>query len=736
MNNKLINYYGKVISFGLPITIFLVAIMFYLRTYDSCQIKITIFQMGAAIVITSWLMKYLELGRFPWTRSSLLVILPALLFLLSGIVSHVFFSPFKATSLEELIRRILYVGTFLVIYSEMNDFLTFRRLILWMSLAGILSALYGLIQHFGMDPFIWKGAFGNRIFSTFGNPNFFSAYLVLLSPLMLVQVNVNDLKETKKAVLGLFTVSAAAVLYCVTQLIPKETYEKLGGMGAFAFSFIVGNNVVAFSLFTLLCIGIFVYIKLKNKIAFLSFYCVFINIILTNSKASYIGVAAAICAFTILSAFFLSNVDKKTRNKFLLFFISAIVIFTSIGVLYLTSKRIDSIRFRIFTWLSTKQMIDEHPIRGTGIGTFKITYPSVRREEIFHIEGKHNTETDHPENEHIEIWYDEGIIGYGIFVWMITVLFVLGIRKLVWDADKNKIEHRYLIGILAGITGMLFHNMMCVNMRFVSSGFSFWIMLGLTASYFSGQYKGPVNKQKKIVIPISLRRAGQAALGFLLIFVFLPYFYRLFMADIYHNIAIAYSKAAQWENAIVNYNKVIQNNADYTMTHYFLGNVYNDRWDMNKKYNVNWGDKDFQPRDDAERALSKYADVKKLSPNYVQVHFQEGSVYEKLGMWDKAIENYKKAVKIDPVYAPTYFKMGWCYVQEKQWDKAEEVYSKAITWNPNFVQAYVNLANVYYMEEKFELAYQTYKKAYEFDPSDEKLKGIVYKLEAARNLKK
>jgi hypothetical protein len=40
------------------------------------------------------------------------------------------------------------------------------------------------------------------------------------------------------------------------------------------------------------------------------------------------------------------------------------------------------------------------------------------------------------------------------------------------------------------------------------------------------------------------------------------------------------------------------------------------------------------------------------------------------------------------------------------------------------------------MEEKFELAYQTYKKAYEFDPSDEKLKGIVYKLEAARNLKK
>ena len=46
---------------------------------------------------------------------------------------------------------------------------------------------------------------------------------------------------------------------------------------------------------------------------------------------------------------------------------------------------------------------------GHGIESFKLVYPSYRRPEIFHIEGKHNTETDHAHNEFIEIFYDEGL---------------------------------------------------------------------------------------------------------------------------------------------------------------------------------------------------------------------------------------------------------------------------------------------------------------------------------------
>ena len=168
MNSKLSKYYGDILFFGLPIAAFLVAIAFYLKTYDSCQIKITLLHMCGSIVVVAWFMKLLEDRRNIFTPSSMQVVLPVMVFLVSGIVSHIFFSPFKSTSFEELLRRILYIGTFLVIFYEYRDFVKVKRLIVWMILAGVIAVMYGFVQHFKWDPFIWKGAFGERIFSTFG----------------------------------------------------------------------------------------------------------------------------------------------------------------------------------------------------------------------------------------------------------------------------------------------------------------------------------------------------------------------------------------------------------------------------------------------------------------------------------------------------------------------------------------------------------------------------------------
>src|SRR5205814_1064792 len=37
----------------------------------------------------------------------------------------------------------------------------------------------------GLDPFVWRQAFSARIFSTFGNPNFFGNFLVIVTPITL-----------------------------------------------------------------------------------------------------------------------------------------------------------------------------------------------------------------------------------------------------------------------------------------------------------------------------------------------------------------------------------------------------------------------------------------------------------------------------------------------------------------------------------------------------------------------
>jgi len=789
MNNKLVRYCNVIIDFGLPVLAFLIALSFYLKTYDSCQIKITLLHIGATIIIAAWIVKVIEKGRLLESREQWLFALPALFFLLSGIISF-FISPFKFTSFEEVTRRVLYVGIFLIALIEFNSSTKVNRMFRWVLAATFIAVFYGLIQFIELDPFIWRGAFGDRIFSTFGNPNFFAAFLVLVTPLILTFFDFSNLKETKRTVASLILVVTIGILYCFMQFLGKEGLMRLGGLGAAAFTFFVENKTYAFFFLLLVSLFLMVLVKMKSKkLLVLFLFIVLVNILMTRTKAAYIGFAAGSCFFAIVTTLFIVPATKKQKKIFLAVFLSAVLVGTSLGVVFLLRQRIDSVRFRVFTWLSTLEMIRDYPeegtaikstpsrelihaFLGTGIGTFKIVYPAFRRPEIFHIEGKHNTETDHPEDEFLEVWYDEGIVGLGIFLWLLTIFFYAGLKRLKqvtgysilappsskisranpasrkasqfgmgYRLDKLSRRQYLLLGLLSGLFGLLVHNFMCVNMRFVSSGFVFWLFLGLLGAQIVGERDNPGsenNRTSSFLPNLSSRRIIQGMVIILALFLAL-FFRRFLIADIYHNVAIAYSKAGMWENALKAYQNVLKNNPYYAMTHYFMGNVYNDRWDMKRVYDPQWdsvdprqkyffpsihkllygtGEDQKIPRTDAERALAKYADLKRLAPNYVQVHFQQGTVYTKLQEWDKAIEDFEKYLALDPVYAPTYFKMGWCYVQKKDWAKAEEVYKKAVEWNPKFGEAYMNLGNVYFMQSKFREAEDWYKKAVELNDSD------------------
>jgi tetratricopeptide (TPR) repeat protein len=791
MDKRLIKYCNVIIEFGLPVLAFLITLSFYLKTYDSCQIKITLLHIGATIIIAAWIVKVIERGRLLERREQRLFTVPVLVFLLSGIISFII-SPFKFTSFEELMRRVLYTGTFLVAFVEFNSSEKVNRMFRWILAATFIAVFYGLVQFIDLDPFIWRRAFGDRIFSTFGNPNFFAAFLVLVTPLILTFFDFSELEKAKRTIVSLTLVAGIGILYCFMQFLGKEGLMRMGNLGASAYFFFVENKTYAFLFLLLASLCLMVLFKMKSKkLLTLFMFMTLVNLLTTRTKAAYIGFAAGVSFFAVATTLFIVPLKKRQKKVFLAVFLSIVLLATLLAVVFLLRNSRDSVRFRVFTWLSTLEMIRDYPEKGTaikstpgkelihkflgtGIGTFKIVYPAFRRPEIFHIEGKSNTETDHPENEFLEVWYDEGIVGLGIFLWLLWVFFYTGIKRLKQvtsysgqvpfssgtsrvnphskkgakfkiSSQVEKLTRRQylLLGLLSGLFGLLVHNLMCVNMRFVSSGFVFWLFLGLLGGQIlGGKEENPVgerNMRAKFLFNTRYRRVIQMMVIILAIFLVF-FFRRFFIADIHHNIAIAYSKAGMWENALKEYQTVLRNNPYYTMTHYFMGNVYNDRWDMKRVYDPRWDSQDLRqkyffpaihklfarqreqedqkPRTDAERALKKYADLKKLAPNYVQVHFQEGTVYAKMEEWDKAIEDFQKYLALDPVFAPTYFKLGWCYVQKKDWAKAEEVYQKAVEWNPKLVQAYLNLGNVYFMQNKFAQAENSYKKAVEVDDSD------------------
>lgn len=746
----------RLLHWGLPLFYFLVSVAFYLRTYDSCYIKITLLQVGAAILLTVWFFKLLNQNTSPFSDKMVLV-LPLLLFLLSGIISFLF-ARLKYASFPELVRRISYVGLALIVLTEFNNEEKIRHLFTFLIAACTVSAVYGLIQFLdyrffpplpepGLDPFIWRGAFGPRVFSTFGNPNFFGDFLVTISPLLL----------------GLI-------------------------------------------------------LKSRNKFLIFLFLLVTFDLIYTYSKAAWIGYTAGIVTFFFILVIYFSHFQKSNLRRIVTITLVSLVILCSVGVVYFAKQRINSVRFRVFTWLSTWEMILKRPIQGTGIGTFYVVYPLYRRPQIFHIEGKHNTESDHPENEHLEIWYDEGILGLGIFYWLILTYFVFGFRALRRYVQMAEIRASpstkkkrlfiypsyayYLLGSLSALIGLLVHNLMCVSLRFVSSGIYLPLLIGLigrlslqeTTTASSVKNNPSSVRQAERGTPSSSLISLKTILQFMILLCTIysiKLFYGFFRADIHHNIAIFFSKRGQWDHALREYNEVIRLNPFFPMAHYFMGNVFNDRFNTEKTFHPEWGDRKISPsliaqfqqkyakdielgnrefrlnpavniyeeyRNDPQRAIDKYDDLRKIAPNYVQMHHQVGLVYLKLGdwarnqgsmekakiYWQKALENFEKYRAIDPVFSPNYYRMAWIYIQLGNLAKAEEMYRTDLeapecrkpyhnilreNWHLNHRhdnhESYVNLGNLLYHQGKIVEAEKNYKRAVEIYPNS---------VEAWRNL--
>ncbi|MFC2061958.1 tetratricopeptide repeat protein [Elusimicrobiota bacterium] len=648
--NKLDEYIDQFLHYVVPILLSTIAIHFFLKTYDSAQIKITLLEIGGPLVLILWLIKRVYIGSFKLDKSRQYVLFPAIFFLLTGVVSFML-SPFKLETFEPgLLRRVSYLGIFIVAIYEFNREEDFSRILNWMLVTCFFVVTYGVIQYLGLDWHIWKGAFGQRVFSTFGNPNFFAAWIVLILPLVFAKI-----------------------------LITRQWY------------------------YVVLALGIF------------------FNIYITGTKGSWVGLGVEISVFVVLATLYLIRGNPRLLKKVALGMIISVFLVTTVGIVWFSVKRIESIRFRLFTWGATMKMISEpiysSPFKslaiGQGIETFKLIYPSYRRPEIFHIEGKHNTETDHAHNEFFEILYDEGFLGLIMYLWLLFIIYYAALKRLsmIGMGGARSNDEFYLVAVIAGTAGMIAHSSVSVHVRFVSSGYILWTFLGLLVVQTA-----PISRKKEEILN-PLKGAKYLVIAMLLTVAGLNSFHasRRFIANINHNKAIAYSKQRLWEKALSHYKIVQKYHPSFIMGYYFEGNVYNDKLSeaMNKKNKA-------EIEENYNKAVETYKKVRSMYPNYVQVHFQEGMLHLKVGETDKAVKSFRKYLNIiDPVYPPTYNRMGMISAQRKEMKTAqwylEEAPNRITTEKERFrkskIQAYMSLGEIYIVQKQYKKAEDTYKEA-------------------------
>jgi putative inorganic carbon (HCO3(-)) transporter len=685
LKNKLQN----IVAYGVVALYFFIAVFFYLGTYDSAQIKITVFHVGGLFVIMSWLLLKLEEGNLLFLKKNFIYILPLLLFLCSGVISFAC-SPFKLASLNDFIKRFIYCGIVFVLIDQFSKDEKIFKLKNWLLAATVVVCFYGIVQVLdyyvmpGFDPFMWRQAFGNRIMSTFGNPNFFGDFLIVLSPIVLA--------------------------LCM--------YKK---------------NVFLFFLWLIIV------------------FCIYNTV----SKGAWLGFAVGIFVFSVAYVFiFLRN---KLNKKIIIIASISLLLVTSIisfGIYRKTLERTDSASFRVFTWLSTWEMINTHPFLGTGMGTFYVTYPAWRRPQIFFIEGKHNTESDHPENEYLEVWYEEGLIGISIFLTLITLIFVTGYKNMIFLRSwKNVAELPLLyiqLGTIAAFAAQLVHDSVCVSLRFVSSGVMLWLLIGLTLTI--AVKLRVLNKEVDFDEVDFLRKPVKILLQLIVVAIFLTaiiFTFKFFIADYLHSKAISFSKKANYTDAIAIYDKVNKYNPSFPMSWYFKASAYIERGKAG----------------DLLKAKQALKNLWKLAPNYVQSKYIAATMYQKeisketellnkyislkkpqniidsqrkeiIETFNNAVKYYRQYIEIDPIYPMSYYSLASLYANVGNFDEAEKTlkahlnYSKSLQnpphnfwtedWsqrrNTEYSETYMHLSTLYTHRGRFEDAKKAYNKALDLNP--------------------
>lgn len=180
----------KTLSYLLGSLLFLIAVSFYFETYDSCQIKITLFQISSLILLALWGCKIILQSHNPLNRANIGLIWPFLAYLVWICLSY-FNNAYKPIALDQFIRHVFYMLIAVMIIIEFRRE-SIDRLTKFILAGAAIVIGYGLVQvidvaffyHLpqaqSLDPFAWKRFIYQRIAGTFGNPQFFANYLLIV----------------------------------------------------------------------------------------------------------------------------------------------------------------------------------------------------------------------------------------------------------------------------------------------------------------------------------------------------------------------------------------------------------------------------------------------------------------------------------------------------------------------------------------------------------------------------
>lgn len=138
-----------------------------------------------------------------------------------------------------------------------------------------------------------------------------------------------------------------------------------------------------------------------------------------------------------------------------------------------------SLTWRFQMWATAAGVFRQNPVFGTGIGTFPAEYarlnPAAVPCNLPSLESPTLSREVH--NEYLQIAAETGIVGLGLYLWILGAFFCSGLGALrTGEAGLRKLV---LMGCLAALAGQMVDALSNPAWRFAEVSFMFWLLMGL-----------------------------------------------------------------------------------------------------------------------------------------------------------------------------------------------------------------------------------------------------------------
>ena len=340
---------------------------------------------------------------------------PILAILILCLVSSAF-SMHHRTSLWAMILLINYIVIFYLTIYTINTRTHLRRLIYLIIGIAIFLSVFGLFKRFGVNPFPWW-EYGELKYplsflsATYGNHNHLAGYLEMAIPLTL----------------GLFlTGYRGGKLLLLTFL----TFIMLV---ALVLSLSRGGWISAFIALIFMAIGLLTSRYFKRK----------------GFLIALIGGSVALIIIILVS----SPVVERVRTV-------------------MEKGEESSLHSRLVVWDGVAEMIEDHPLFGTGPGTFPLIFtqyqPPGLRNRFFMAH-----------NDYLQFTSEAGLSLIPIIIWMIIAFYRKGFSKL---KNPSRLVRGTTLGAMSGVTAILVHSIVDFNLHIPANALMFAVLIAIVVS--------------------------------------------------------------------------------------------------------------------------------------------------------------------------------------------------------------------------------------------------------------